>query len=190
MCSRTGVLNASAREVDAALRHTSTLSWLSQWCKLRDFGLWASSGDNDPLSKNSSGAGQTTHRELVAIGQRWGRHFSEPWRVLFLTGTYVAVTVTFGVPLARLVLRAVLAAATAGHNDNNSNDDVSTSNDGTVAATLGAPTVCWAGVSAYLGEGAAEVWALDCPVLPVVLGTLVAALDAAIYIFFPIYAAR
>lgn len=186
------MLNASAREVDASLRHASPWSGLSQCFKVRDHGLWSSQTDKDPLGNNgggNGGAGQATHRELVAIGQRWGRHFSEPWRVLFLTGTYVAVTVTFGVPLARLLLRAVLALATAGHNNSN-DDDVSASKDGTVASTLGAPTVCWSGVSAYLGEGAAEVWALECPVLPVLLGTLVAALDAAIYVFFPIYAAR
>jgi hypothetical protein len=171
------VLNASAREVDAALRHAGGRSWLGA-CAF--FGGGFRPGSSGP----SSSGGQATHGELVAVGQRWGRHFSEPWRVLFLTGAYVAVTVTFGVPLARLCLRALLAAARAAAASGGGSGSVA------YAQTLGAPAACWSGAAAFLGDGAAAAWQLDCPALPVAVGTLVACLDAAVYIFFPIYAAR
>lgn len=107
--------------------------------------------------------GEGVHAELVALGRRWGRHVSEPWRLMFLTGAYVAAAVTFGVPLFRTAYFVL-------------------------AKLAGIPyDACSGGVSAFILGGSDPN---ACSAGFVVLGTALAALDSALFIFFPVLAGR
>ena len=97
----------------------------------------------------------SAHEELVAIGRRWGRHVSEPWRLMFLTGAYIYISIVLAAPLLRCLLRLALALAQVQY------------------------TACWYGVGAFTfgsGLGGGEA---SCPALPVILGTLVTCADSA-----------
>lgn len=99
----------------------------------------------------------TAHEELVAIGWRWGKHISEAWRVMFICGAYILVTITFGVSIFHLLLALVLSFTT---------DDPSSE--------------CWEGVKFPFAD-------LDqCDYLELAVGTVVSAADALFYVMCPI----
>eukprot|EP00615_Pteridomonas_danica_P011780 CAMPEP_0114331576 /NCGR_PEP_ID=MMETSP0101-20121206/2506_1 /TAXON_ID=38822 ORGANISM="Pteridomonas danica, Strain PT" /NCGR_SAMPLE_ID=MMETSP0101 /ASSEMBLY_ACC=CAM_ASM_000211 /LENGTH=1431 /DNA_ID=CAMNT_0001461959 /DNA_START=122 /DNA_END=4417 /DNA_ORIENTATION=+ len=111
----------------------------------------------------SQEAHNTVHEELVAIGWRWGKHISEPWRIMFLTGVYYVVALVFGVPLFHALLHLGLHFG-----------DAESPND-----------VCWDGIASFVfsfGEG--------CEMIQLVIGTLVALLDAVLFIMFPVFVGR
>ncbi|KAJ1425856.1 hypothetical protein B484DRAFT_88008 [Ochromonadaceae sp. CCMP2298] len=51
----------------------------------------------------------TVHDRLQAQGIKWAAHINEPWHVLILSGAYILIAVTFGVPLFTVL--AVIACA-------------------------------------------------------------------------------
>lgn len=38
--------------------------------------------------RDEADQGEYVHQELIAAGKRWGRHISEPWRLMVLTGNH------------------------------------------------------------------------------------------------------
>jgi len=127
------------------------------------------------------GPGERVHAELVTIGRRWGRHISEPWRVMFLCGIYVVVSVTFHCPVFRVLLNLSLMAARASVGSSSSSSSMLFDS----SASISHRDVCWGGVGAYTFGLAAS-----CPAVPLAVGTLVSCLDAAVYVLMPIYFAR
>lgn len=112
--------------------------------------------------------GDDVHEELVAIGRRWGKHISEAWRVMFLSGAYILLTVVFGVPIFRVLLNLCHMFIPDSWWAVDEDD------------------ACWAGVSGYVWHGEN----MSCKWLPVTLGTIVAVLDALVYIKIPVFFGR
>ena len=92
------------------------------------------------------------NRQLVLDGQRWGRHVSESWRVMFLSGCYVVITVVLHIPIFRLLLDLGLLGAPAA--------------DGPWAVH------CWTGWPGFFSSSTSP----ECGWLPQLVGILFSAL--------------
>ena len=102
------------------------------------------------------------HAALVRLGRHWGGHISEPWRVLFLSGSYIIISVWLQIPVWRTIMNLFVLAAGDGTGD------------------------CFLGLDIWSNGGDEE----DCTPLSQFVGILVSLLDGITYVVLPVYIAR